>query len=437
MILGGPLIYSEAWPGRDAPFMFTTVTVTAVTQSPSIKSTSIIKGRHPSALLLLATIIASTIIGLAGTDLVLPAIPELSQQLKGTHAQAQMVLASFVAGVGIGLLLFGEIGARVNQSRVLIIALAMYGVFSAFATFVTDLPQLIGIRFLQGLASAAAAVFAPVMIRTLLPENQAIRAIGVMSSFESLTPALAPILGAWLLAAWGWQASFWLIAVAALVLVVTWCCLYRIMPDTPPAEKHHHYMALLRNRLFVQLAISQACALGGLLVFVFAAPALLTGPLGGSIRDFVIMQMIGVSFFIASASSSHWWVGKFGRDSMIVWGSSLSLAGSLCLCVYGFLLSMQWLTPSNWVIWLLFIFVNLGFGMRGPPGFYAALEAAGKDSARASALILLLIMLVAAGGTALVAPFVTTGLLATAAVVAAIFTGALWCCLQTHQTPGS
>lgn len=380
---------------------------------------------HSKALPLLATIIASTIIGLAGTDLVLPAIPELATTLSGTHTQAQFVLASFVAGGGIGLLLFGEIGARFDQRKVLIAALALYGITSLVATQVTQLPYLILLRFFQGLASSAAAVFAPVMIRTLLPENKAIKAIGIMSSIESLTPALAPILGAWLLSWYGWQASFWLVALLSLLLVIVWTLLYPAMPPNPPVDKHHHYGRLLRNRRFLYLASSQACGLGGLLVFVFAAPALFAGALEGSIRDFVIMQMIGVSFFIASASSAHWWVEKFGRTNVIWLGSVLSLMGSLLLSVYGCLLQWHWVTPENWVIWLMFILVNLGFGVRGPPGFYAALQAAGEDSARASAGIILLIMAVAAGGTALVAPFIALGLLPVALVVAGIFALAL------------
>ncbi|BFM08518.1 MFS transporter [Halioxenophilus aromaticivorans] len=384
-------------------------------------------------LLLLASIIASTIVGLAGTDLVLPAVPQLADFLHGTSTQAQMVLASFVAGVGIGLLLFGEVGARWDQRMIIVAALGLYGLFSVLATLVTSLQQLIALRFLQGLASSAAAVFAPVMIRTLLPENQAIRAIGVMSSIESLTPALAPILGAWLLAIWGWQASFWTVAVACAALLVIWWRLYPTMPVNPPLDSNHHYGRLLRHSRFLLLANSQACALGGLLVFVFAAPALFAGPLGGDIRDFVIMQMIGVSFFIASASSSHWWVEKFGRAPMICAGSVISLIGATGLCLYGFAIQQGWAATHNWAVWLLFIWVNLGFGVRGPPGFYAALESAGADSARASALIILLVILVAAAGTALIAPFISQGLFAIGAVVTAIFAAAWVLFLFGHK----
>ena len=63
------------------------------------------------------------------------------------------------------------------------------------------------------------------------------------------------------------------------------------------------------------------------------------------------------------------------------------------------------------MIWILFLPFNAGFGLRGPPGFYCALQASGGDDARAAALVILYVMLVTAGATALLAPWVTLGLL--------------------------
>ncbi len=46
-----------------------------------------------------ALVLCGTVLGIAGTDLVLPAIPGLPAALGGTPAAAQLVLAAFVAGV--------------------------------------------------------------------------------------------------------------------------------------------------------------------------------------------------------------------------------------------------------------------------------------------------------------------------------------------------
>src|SRR6202041_3242166 len=146
-----------------------------------------------------ALIASATALGIAGTDLVLPAVPSLPAALGGTPARAQLVLAAYVAGTGLGLLLFGELGARIDPRHALVISPALYALASLGAAFVSSLDALIALRFVQGAASAAPAVFAPGFIRALLSEGRALRMIGLLGSVESLVPALAPIAGAWLL----------------------------------------------------------------------------------------------------------------------------------------------------------------------------------------------------------------------------------------------
>jgi MFS family permease len=60
----------------------------------------------------LALVVAATVLGLVGTDLVLPAIPSLPEALGGDPGAAQLVIAAYVAGTGIGLLAFGALGDR-------------------------------------------------------------------------------------------------------------------------------------------------------------------------------------------------------------------------------------------------------------------------------------------------------------------------------------
>lgn len=119
-----------------------------------------------------------TALGIAGTDMVLPAVPSLPSQLGGTAKQAQLVLASFTAGAAIGLLGFGELGARYDQRRLLFASLLGYGLASLACTFSTSLTMLTGLRFVQGAAGSAAAVFAPGILRAIYGDARAGRALG-------------------------------------------------------------------------------------------------------------------------------------------------------------------------------------------------------------------------------------------------------------------
>lgn len=367
--------------------------------------TEVSRGRQPGARSVAALLVCCTVLGLAGTDLVLPAVPGLPAMLGGTVGQAQLVLATFAAGTGIGLLLFGELGARLDHRRMLVGALFFYGLLSIAAAQVNSLQLLIALRFLQGVAASCAAVVTPGIVRALFDDRGALKALAALGSIESLAPAIAPIIGVWLLHHFGWQASFWLTGALAFVLSVMVALLGTRIPAVKGNPSRLGYLQLVGNKRFQRFALSAGSSLGSLLVFVFAMPAVFVVALDGAIRDFIVMQLLGISTYIVAANLSSHLVHRFGEEPTILWGSTLTLLGALAMLGYGLSGGTE-----SWVIWLLFVPFNMGFGFRGPPAFLGALKAADGDDARGSALTFLYIMLITATFTALVAPFVTRGI---------------------------
>jgi len=378
--------------------------------------------RAAAPLLAFGLLVLGTILGLAGTDLVLPAVPSLPDTLGGSQAMAQMVLAAFVTGGCIGLLVFGELGARIDQRNLLVLSLAAYALVSLACMAAPSLPALVGLRFAQGLTSSAAAVFAPGMIRAMFSEEKAVGALGFMASIESLIPALAPVLGVWLLVAFGWKSSFLVLGVLSLGVAALVTLLRHRMPAPPSTRAPGSYLRHLINPTFLRYALSQAFTLGGLLIFVFGAPAMITKGLGGDLGDFIIMQVTGIAFFIAGSNFAGKLAARLGPEIMILSGSVLSAAGLLGILGYALAGGTDPLALAA-----LFVPVNLGLGFRGPPGFYRAVVAARGDDARGSALVLVAILTTTAAGTAVAAPFVTLGMAPLAAIAAAVSCASVLC----------
>ena len=373
---------------------------------------------------LFVLILAGTILGLAGTDLVLPAVPTIPETIKGTLSQAQLVLAAFTGGTAIGLLVFGELGARYDKRALLLCTLAAYSITSFLCSFSGTILELVSYRVVQGFFAAAPAVFAPGLIRLLFDDRSALRALGLMGSIESVVPALAPVAGAWLLHYWDWRASFFITAGLTFLLSIIWL-FTPVLPTGSAAQQdtvsRSGYLALLRSGSFLRYALSQAFTLGGLLIFVFGAPTVITIGMNGSLSDFVIMQVIGITLFIIASNTAHFLVDRLGTERTIWLGSGLSATGSVAILIYALV------TPNREpaMLWILFAVVNLGLGVRGPPGFYQAIIASGGNDARGAALVILLVFATTSIGTALLAPFITLGLLPLAATAAVVSVSAL------------
>jgi predicted MFS family arabinose efflux permease len=264
------------------------------------------------------------------------------------------------------------------------------------------------------MAAAAPAVFAPGVIRAHFGEHDATVAIGALGSLESLAPALAPVVGLWLLSLGGWTMSFVVTGVVAALLALGVAASGELIPKAPPRGAGR-YVALLKSPVFLRYALSYALAVGGLLIFVFGAPAVIVRTMGGAIENFIAMQVVGVAIFIAASSLTGVFVRRFGAEAMILWGSVLCAAAALAMLLYALLGGRD---PLMLVV--LFAPFNLGVGLRGPPGFLRAVIAGDGDDDRAASLTVLALMGVAAGGAAITAPFIAQGLPAIALAAAIV-----------------
>jgi MFS transporter, DHA1 family, multidrug resistance protein len=368
--------------------------------------------------LTLGLLVAATLIGLMGTDLVLPAIPSLPESFGGDAAEAQLVLAAYAFGTSVGLVAFGALGDRYSTRGLFIFSLAGTALVSLACLLAPTIWILIVLRAIQGAVASGPAVFAPAIARAMFDEAKAIRAIGLIGSIESLAPALAPILGAWLLILGGWQVSFGLIAGSAFLLLLAHLA-WPLIPQTSRRARGS-YVRLLADPVYLRYALSQAFVLGGLLVFVFGAPAVLVRSLDGSLADFIVMQIACVGTFILLANLSGGLTQRFGAERMIFAGTALACLGAGAMLAYACLGG-----TSALMITLLGMPIGGGLGLRGPPGFYRAVIASKGDDARGSALVILGIMLATALGTAVVAPFIEQGLIPLAAAAFALELAAL------------
>jgi MFS transporter, DHA1 family, multidrug resistance protein len=355
-----------------------------------------------------------TVLSLAGTDLILPTVPALPAIFATSEATAQLVLASYVAGMAMGLLLFGALADRLTPRALVVSSLVVFAVASVACALSPNIWTLIALRFVQGTASAAAPVFGPAIIRQIFSEKAGVRAIGVLGSVESLVPALAPILGVFLLARFGWQSSFELVGGVAMVTAALIFVLG--LPQRPKgAGANGSYRALLLDPVFMRYALSQAMTLAGLVVFVFGAPAVIVGTMGGTLHGFIAMQVCGVTGFIVAANLTSRFAERWGTERIIFLGTGMALASAVTILAYAFAGgSDSALLPA------LFLPMNIGLGLRGPLGFYHGIVASGANSARGSALIVFFILAATSLGTMVAAPLIDQGLWALGAVTCGI-----------------
>ena len=168
-------------------------------------------------------------------DAMLPALPEIGAELTPyTLNNAQLVITSFVLGMGLGTFFTGPLADRFGRKAVIVTGAWLYIAATLFAYFAQTLETMLIARVLMGLAAAAPRVASVAMVRDLYAGRDMARIMSFVMLIFSLVPALAPSLGALIIAVSGWRGVFVAFALFAAI-TSTWLMLRQ--PETLPADR--------------------------------------------------------------------------------------------------------------------------------------------------------------------------------------------------------
>lgn len=148
------------------------------------------------------------------------ALTSIGQDLALNAAHLGFVLSAFFLGYALMQIPGGWLADRFNIVYVLIFAVVIWSVFTAFTGLAWSLTSLILIRFLFGLGEGAYPAASTKAIAMYYEKSQRTKAQSTMMSSNMLGGALAPILCAPLLLLFGWRSVFFIISVLGIVFVV-------------------------------------------------------------------------------------------------------------------------------------------------------------------------------------------------------------------------
>lgn len=163
-------------------------------------------------------------------DAMLPALPEIGAELSPDNLNnTQLIVTSFVLGMGLGTFFTGPLADRFGRKTVMVVGAWAYIAATVFAYFAATLETMLVARVLMGLATAAPRVAAVAMVRDLYSGRDMARIMSFIMLIFSLVPALAPSLGALIIALSDWRGIFVSFALFA-ALTSTWLMLRQ--PET-------------------------------------------------------------------------------------------------------------------------------------------------------------------------------------------------------------
>jgi EmrB/QacA subfamily drug resistance transporter len=167
---------------------------------------------------LVATIVGSSMTFVDAT-VVNVALPAMQTELHATITDVQWVIEAYALFLGALILVGGSFGDQFGRKRVFLAGVVSFTAASILCGVATSPAALIAGRALQGIGAAFLVPGSLAIISATFSDADRGRAIGVWSGFSSITAAIGPVLGGWLIEHVSWRAAFFLnVPLAALVL---------------------------------------------------------------------------------------------------------------------------------------------------------------------------------------------------------------------------
>src|ERR1044071_3016480 len=172
--------------------------------------------------ILAATILGSSMAFIDGT-VVNVALPALQANLNATVVDVQWVVESYALLLAALILVGGSLGDHFGRKRVFCAGTALFALASVWCGAAPNVSQLIAARAVQGVGGALLVPGSLAIISASFSEEKRGQAIGTWSGFTSITAAIGPVIGGWLIEHVSWRAAFFInVPLAAVVLLLSY-----------------------------------------------------------------------------------------------------------------------------------------------------------------------------------------------------------------------
>ena len=281
----------------------------------------------------LAVLLAAlAMVGPFTIDTYLPSFPAIQSDLRVSPVQMQQTLSVYLLGFAVMTLFHGTLSDSLGRRPVILANLIVFVLASIGCALAGSFEQLLLFRAVQGLSAGSGIVVGRAIIRDSFEGHAAQRLMSLVTIIFGVAPAVAPVIGGWLQAWFGWRWIFAFLAVYAAMLALA--CFVRLPETLPRAMRQplalaplaRNYWTLGRSLPLFLLASAVALNFCGFFLYIVSAPAFVYGVLQLTETDFAWLFVPGILGVTLGAFASGRLAGRLAPRRTVNVGYAIIFA---------------------------------------------------------------------------------------------------------------
>jgi DHA1 family bicyclomycin/chloramphenicol resistance-like MFS transporter len=290
---------------------------------------------------MLAVLLAGlAMLGPFSVDTYLPAFPDIERTLDADLIAVQQTLTAYMLSFAIMILWHGALSDAFGRRNIVLVSLAVFAIGSLGCAASHSIEYLWAFRVLQGVSAGAGVVIGRAIIRDLYADAAAARLLSLVTMIFSIAPALAPIMGGWIVKYSNWRAIF--LALFCYTVVLLFYC-YKRLPETLPKSRRtpfnpsflfNSYLQIFKSPAFQLKAGAIAFNFAGLFLYVAAAPVFITRHLGLGPDQFAWQFVPAVAGIFLGALTANRFAGRISIPVIMAIGYILLIGAGTANVAY-------------------------------------------------------------------------------------------------------
>ena len=288
---------------------------------------------------LILMLVAMGCLAALSTDIYLPAMPAIADELGTNMAMVQITLALFFATFALGQLVYGPLSDNFGRRRVLLVGTGLFGCAALLCANAASVEILMLGRFLLGLGACAGAVSSFAICRDVYDKTELTKTIAIVSATIGIAPLVAPSIGAMLNEIYGWQSIFYFLAVYAFTLFI-WVLIS--LPETNSTSLKStqqvdtlSYLQMLTNANYFPYMLVNAAAFVALFAFIASSPVIFMGHWQLTEYQFSLFFAFNAACMIVANSLLSVALNKYSTEKMLKSGYLVIITAATAMLLSG------------------------------------------------------------------------------------------------------